>query len=132
VDGNRATIATQVEGVLAAGVDSDFPDPPDTHSLSGQIAIYTSGRFLWPQVRTANPSFVFDPVSINTLKAKNITFEAVAFGLWQPVDRQAVKMATVFADLIPGWVSRRDSVCRLGACQGCSVRGNMAADEHIP
>jgi hypothetical protein len=65
-------------GVLAAVVDSDFPDEPD--SLSGRFAIYTSGRFLWPQVRTANPSFVFDPVSINILKAKGITFEAVATG----------------------------------------------------
>jgi hypothetical protein len=36
-DGNRALIATQVEGVLAATVDSDFPPDPD--SLSGQIAI---------------------------------------------------------------------------------------------
>ena len=36
-DGNRATIAPQVEGILAATVNSDFPDPDD--SLSGQIAI---------------------------------------------------------------------------------------------
>jgi hypothetical protein len=76
--GQRALIASQVEGVLSAVVDSDFPDPPE--SLSGRFAIYTSGRFTWPQVRTANPSFVFDPVSINTLKAKGITFEAVASG----------------------------------------------------
>jgi len=62
----------------AATVDSDFPDPPD--SLSGRIAIYTSGRFIWPAVREANPSFVFDPVSITTLKAKNITFEATFSG----------------------------------------------------
>jgi hypothetical protein len=32
------------------------------------------------QVRTANPSSVFDPVSNNTLKVKGITFEAVASG----------------------------------------------------
>ena len=43
--GNRATIATQVEGVLASTVDSDFPDPPD--DLSGRIAIYVSGNFSW-------------------------------------------------------------------------------------
>jgi hypothetical protein len=78
--GQRAVIASQVEGVLAAGVDSDFPDPADGHTFNGRIAIYTSGRLLWPQVRTANPGFVFDPVSISTLKAKNITFEAVATG----------------------------------------------------
>ena len=52
-----------VEGVLAATVDSDFPDLPD--SLSGRIAIFTPGRFLWPTVRNANPGFVFDPVAIN-------------------------------------------------------------------
>jgi hypothetical protein len=46
----------------------------------GQIAIFTGGRFLWPAVRNANPAFVFDPVSINTLKAKNITFEPVFSG----------------------------------------------------
>ena len=28
----------------------------------------------------ANPAFVFDPVSINTLKAKGISFEAVFAG----------------------------------------------------
>ena len=74
VDGKRAVIGTQVEGVLAARVDSDFPEPPE--ELSGRIAIFTSGRLLWPVVRNANPAFVFDPVSINTLKAKGITFEA--------------------------------------------------------
>jgi hypothetical protein len=56
----------------------DFPEPPD--SLSGRIAIYTSGRFLWPAVRNANPGFVFDPVAINTLKTKGITFEATFSG----------------------------------------------------
>jgi hypothetical protein len=78
LDGDRALIASQVEGVLSAVVDSDFPDPPD--SLSGRFVMYTGGRFLWPQVRTANPAFVFDPVSINTLKAKGITFEATFSG----------------------------------------------------
>ena len=34
----------------------------------------------WPAVREANPAFVFDPVAINTLKAKNITFEATFSG----------------------------------------------------
>jgi hypothetical protein len=38
----------------------------------------------WPNrikdVRNANPAFVFDPVSINTLKAKGITFEATFSG----------------------------------------------------
>jgi hypothetical protein len=67
-DGNRALIATQVEGVLATTVDSDFPEPPD--SLSGRIAIYTSGRFLWSAVRAANPCFVFNPVSINTVQSR--------------------------------------------------------------
>jgi hypothetical protein len=65
--------------LLGATVDTDrFPDPPK--ELSGQIAIYTSRPFLWPAVRNANPAFVFDPVSINILKAKNITFEAVFSG----------------------------------------------------
>ncbi|MBV8275733.1 MAG: hypothetical protein JO170_10820 [Verrucomicrobia bacterium] len=73
-DGNRAKIATQVEGVLAATVDSDFRDPPD--SLSGKIVIYTAGRFLWSAVRAANPGFVLDPVAINTLKVRGLTFEA--------------------------------------------------------
>jgi len=71
-------IASQVEGVLSAVVDSDFSDPPE--SLSGRFAIHTGGRFLWPTVRNANPSFVFDPVSIKALKAKGITFEAAATG----------------------------------------------------
>jgi hypothetical protein len=31
-------------------------------------------------VHEANPAFVFDPVAINTLKAKNITLEAVFSG----------------------------------------------------
>ena len=74
LDGNRALIASQVEGVLAAVVNSDFPGPPN--DLSGRIAIYTGGRFLWSAVRAANPAFVFDPASINTLKAKGLTFEA--------------------------------------------------------
>jgi hypothetical protein len=68
------SLAGAVEGVLAARVDSDFPDPPD--EFSGRIAIYTNGRFLWSAGRKANPGFVFDPVSINTLKTKGITFEA--------------------------------------------------------
>jgi hypothetical protein len=50
--GNGAVIATQVESVLSATVDSALPDPRD--SLSGQIAIYTSGNFIWPAVREAN------------------------------------------------------------------------------
>ena len=54
-----------------------FPDPPE--ELSGEIAIYTAGRFLWPAVRAANPAFVFDPVAISTLKAKGLTFEAAYF-----------------------------------------------------
>jgi len=78
LDGNRASIASQVAGVLAAVVNMDFPDPPE--SLSSRIAIYTSGRFLWPTVRTANPAFVFDQVSIDTLKAMGITFEVVFSG----------------------------------------------------
>ena len=79
LDGNRALIASQVEGVLAAPVDSDFPDPPD--DLSGRIAIYTAGRFFWPAVRNANPAFVFDQVSVDLLKSKGITFEPVFSGV---------------------------------------------------
>jgi hypothetical protein len=60
-----------MEGVLAATVDSDFPDPADGHTFNGLI---------WPAVREANAAFVFDPVAINTLKAKGITSEAVATG----------------------------------------------------
>jgi len=76
--GQRAVIASQVEGVLAAPVNTDFPDPPN--DLSGRIAVYTGGRFLWPAVRRANPAFVFDQVSVDVLKSKGITFEAVASG----------------------------------------------------
>jgi hypothetical protein len=88
-DGNRATVATQVEGILAATVDSDFPDPADGHSFNGLIAIYTSGRFIWPAVREANPAFVFDPIAINTLKAKGITFEATFSGVPEPWIRES-------------------------------------------
>src|SRR6516165_4869863 len=59
LDGFRASIASQVEGVSAARVNSDFPDPRD--ELSGRIAIYTGGRFLWPAVPNANPPFCFRP-----------------------------------------------------------------------
>lgn len=49
-DGNRAMIATQVEGVLAAAVNTDeLPEPP--YDLSGRVATYTGGRFLWRTVR---------------------------------------------------------------------------------
>ena len=58
LDGNRASIASRVAGVLAAVANTDFPDPPD--EFSGRIAIYTGGRFLWSAVRMANPAFVFD------------------------------------------------------------------------
>ena len=88
-----------MEGVLAATVDSDFPDPADGHSFNGLIAIYTSGRFIFPAVREANPSFVFDPTAINTLKAKGITFEAT-LGLWQPVDPGAVKMSELLTSIL--------------------------------
>jgi hypothetical protein len=83
IDGQRAVIASQVEGVLAAVVDSDFPDPPD--SLSGRIAVYTSGRFLWSQVRTANPSFVFDQY----LESQEHHVRGGRHRFWQPVDPRA-------------------------------------------
>jgi hypothetical protein len=74
VDGNRASISSQVEGVLSARVYSDeLPEPPE--EFSAVTAIFTSGRFLWSALRRANPSFVFDPVSINTLKGNGLTFE---------------------------------------------------------
>jgi hypothetical protein len=38
------------------------------------------GDFSGLAVREANPGFVFDPVAINTLKAKGITFEAAFSG----------------------------------------------------
>lgn len=57
-----------------------FPIRRQLDSLSGQIAIYTSGNFIWPAVRETNLAFVFDPVAINTLKAKGITFEAAFSG----------------------------------------------------
>jgi hypothetical protein len=121
VDGNRAAVATQVEGVLAATVDSDFLDSPD--SLSGQIAIYTSGRFIWPAVREANPAFVFDPVAINTLKAKGITFESDLLGLWQPLGTRALSYylsGTTFVITALGCLSRTWSRASWGVI-ACTV-----------
>jgi hypothetical protein len=48
-------------------------------AFSKKFAVF-SGRFIWPAVREANPGFAFDPVEINTLKAKGITFEATFSG----------------------------------------------------
>jgi hypothetical protein len=73
-------IASQVEGVLATQLDTDdVPVGAPYTEANGQIAIYTAGRFLWLPVRNANLGFVFDPVAINTLKAKALTFEAAYF-----------------------------------------------------
>jgi hypothetical protein len=68
-DGDRALVPNQVEGLLATSINSDA-QPED-----GAAVVYTHGRFIWSAVRAANPGFVFDPVAINTLKAKGITFE---------------------------------------------------------
>jgi hypothetical protein len=56
-------------------------DPAEPEAFGWvQIAIYTAGRFLWSAAREANPAFVFDQVSIDTLKAKGVTFEATFSG----------------------------------------------------
>ena len=41
---------------------------------------FVAGVFSGLAVRNADPTFVFDPVSINTLKANGITFEPVFSG----------------------------------------------------
>jgi hypothetical protein len=79
-DGNRALIASQVAGLLAATVNTDeLPEPP--WELSGRIAIYTAGRFLWRAVREANPAFIFDQVSVDLLKSRGISFEPTFSGV---------------------------------------------------
>jgi hypothetical protein len=47
VDGNRATVATQVEAVLASWLDTDDASvmAPYTQA-NGQLAAYMNGRFL--------------------------------------------------------------------------------------
>ena len=55
IDGQRAAIASQVAGVLAAVVNSDFPDPPD--SLSGRIAIYPKFRNWAAKLTKFTPHF---------------------------------------------------------------------------
>ena len=75
IDSNRALIATQVEGVSQPPLTAiAFRIHPRNSAARSQ---FTDGRFLWSAVRAANPAFVFDPVAINTHRAKGITFEAV-------------------------------------------------------
>jgi hypothetical protein len=38
------------------------------------------GRFLWASIKAANPSFVFDEISINTLEARGLSFEPMFTG----------------------------------------------------
>ena len=76
-DGTRATIASQVLGVLPVTLDTDEL----AEELSGRIAIFTHGRFLRSCVRAANPGFVFDEVAISTLSSKGITLESVFSGV---------------------------------------------------
>jgi hypothetical protein len=75
-DGTRATIPSQVRGVLPVTIDSDEL----SEELSGRIAIFTQGRFLWAPIKAANQSFVFDEIAINTLKARGLSFEPMFTG----------------------------------------------------
>ena len=75
-DGFRALAPSQIGGVLSLGIDSD--NCPDGHA----VAVYTKGRFGWRQICIANPDLVLlmDALSITSLAARQITFEAVASG----------------------------------------------------
>src|SRR5215469_12465033 len=75
-DGHRSLAPSQINGVLSLDIDSD--QWPDGHA----VAVYTKGRFGWRQICIANPDVVLlmDGLSISSLAARSITFEAVASG----------------------------------------------------
>jgi hypothetical protein len=76
-DGERSLTPSQIHGVLSLDIDSD--SCPDGYA----VAIFTKGRFGWRQICIANPDLVLlmDALSITSLAARQITFEAVASGV---------------------------------------------------
>ena len=73
-DGERSLTPSQIHGVLSLPIDSD------TCPNGYAVAVYTKGRFGWRQICIANPDLVplLDPLSITSLAARQLTFEAVA------------------------------------------------------
>jgi hypothetical protein len=55
---------------------------PEYAKANSMSPTHTGGRFLWSAVR--NSGFVFDQVSVDTIKAKGITFEPVFSGVGNP------------------------------------------------
>jgi hypothetical protein len=76
LSGERALLPSHAAGVLSHTVDTDSEFFPEDHA----IAIYTRGRFNWAAVTRANPTMIFDEISIAGLKARGIDFEAVFSG----------------------------------------------------
>ena len=52
-------------------------------------------------VRAANPGFVFDQVSVDTLQTKNITFEPAFSGIGNHLDRAETLILALM--LASGW-----------------------------
>ena len=75
-DGYRSLAPSQINGVLSLDIDSG--QCPDGYA----VAVYTKGRFGWRQICIADPDLVLlmDALSITSLAARQLTFEAVASG----------------------------------------------------
>jgi hypothetical protein len=76
LDGERALLPAHAAGVLSHTVNTDS----DFFGDDEAVAIYTRGRFSWPTIVRANPTLVFDEISIAGLKARGIDFEAMFSG----------------------------------------------------
>jgi hypothetical protein len=74
--GERALLPSHGVGILSRTVHTDSEFFHDNEAA----AIYTGGRFNWAAVTRANPTIVFDELSISGLAARGITFEAMYSG----------------------------------------------------
>jgi len=72
VTGERALLPGHGAGILSHTIHTDSEFFQDNEA----VAIYTGGRFNWAAVTRANPTIIFDELSIAGLRAKGISFEA--------------------------------------------------------
>lgn len=74
LDGFRTLVPSQAVGILAHSVDTDLWEDGDV------VTLYVGGRFAWKAIVEANPSIVFDPLTISGLRVRGLSFEAVYSG----------------------------------------------------
>ena len=74
--GERALLPSHGAGILSRTLHTDSEFFADNEPA----AIYTGGRFSWAAVTRANPTLIFDELSISGLAARGITFEAMYSG----------------------------------------------------